>query len=281
MKCQKCGADIPEGKIYCGKCGQAIQMVPDYVPEEDIAISPEISGEKQRDGSTEVPHRPFKRYILLSFMVCLLGVAVSRAAYESFFQTDDPEAHTEPLIVLLEKPQFSIEPGIYSYTPKLTLSHPERDDGLIYYTIDGSTPDESSRLYNAPIELTEGINIIRAVFIRSDGMMSEEASGTYEIVFNNPDEPVIGAPGGDYQGEFFVKITSPDDVPVYYTTNGEEPGQKSKLYKGPIRISPGLTVLQAIAIDQEGNSSAIVEAIYRVSEAVPTEEVVPEEIPAP
>ena len=38
MKCQKCGTDIPEGKIYCEKCGSAIQMVPDYNPVDDISI---------------------------------------------------------------------------------------------------------------------------------------------------------------------------------------------------------------------------------------------------
>ena len=38
MVCQKCGANVPEDKIYCEKCGMAIQMVPDYRPEEDISI---------------------------------------------------------------------------------------------------------------------------------------------------------------------------------------------------------------------------------------------------
>ena len=47
MKCQKCGAEIPEGKIYCEKCGQAIQMVPDYNPVDDISIGTEESVDEQ------------------------------------------------------------------------------------------------------------------------------------------------------------------------------------------------------------------------------------------
>ena len=30
MKCQKCGAEIPEGSLYCEKCGQDIHIVPDF-----------------------------------------------------------------------------------------------------------------------------------------------------------------------------------------------------------------------------------------------------------
>ena len=30
MKCANCGNEIPEGKLYCEKCGKAVQMVPDY-----------------------------------------------------------------------------------------------------------------------------------------------------------------------------------------------------------------------------------------------------------
>ena len=41
MKCQKCGAEIPDNKIYCEKCGSPIQMVPDYNPVDDIRIGEE------------------------------------------------------------------------------------------------------------------------------------------------------------------------------------------------------------------------------------------------
>ena len=47
MKCQGCGEQIPEGKIYCEKCGMAVQMVPDYNPVEDIAIG----AEEEPDGT--------------------------------------------------------------------------------------------------------------------------------------------------------------------------------------------------------------------------------------
>ena len=33
MKCQKCGADIADGKLYCENCGNEICIVPDFEPE--------------------------------------------------------------------------------------------------------------------------------------------------------------------------------------------------------------------------------------------------------
>ncbi|MBR1893248.1 MAG: zinc ribbon domain-containing protein, partial [Lachnospiraceae bacterium] len=30
MKCPRCESEIPEGYMYCFKCGYAIQIVPDY-----------------------------------------------------------------------------------------------------------------------------------------------------------------------------------------------------------------------------------------------------------
>ncbi len=39
MKCQKCGAHIGEGKLYCETCGNEIQMVPDFDPEVEQTIN--------------------------------------------------------------------------------------------------------------------------------------------------------------------------------------------------------------------------------------------------
>lgn len=37
MNCKNCGEEIPEGKIYCIKCGKEVRLVPDYnILEDDI-----------------------------------------------------------------------------------------------------------------------------------------------------------------------------------------------------------------------------------------------------
>lgn len=36
MKCRYCGYEIPEGELYCKKCGEEVCIVPDYNPLEDM-----------------------------------------------------------------------------------------------------------------------------------------------------------------------------------------------------------------------------------------------------
>ena len=282
MKCQKCGAEIPEGKIYCEKCGQAIQMVPDYNPVDDISIGTEESVdeqlrshfseqvlEKEEEEEIQEEQKPwYRKWSFRIGVLCLLGVGVLvyQTAYHFIKAEQEVEAEPEETI-LLEKPLFSMEPGTYSHTLQLILSYAEQEDGAIYYTTDGTTPDVYSSMYHSPISIDEGTTIIRAVFIRSDGTQSEEADGTYKVVFEYPDEPVFSVAEGQYVGGFSVTIRAGAGSKIYYTTNGEEPDRYSTRYTGPIQVNPGLTVLQAVAVDEDNRESGVVEAIYDVKEA--------------
>lgn len=284
MKCQKCGVEIPEGKFYCENCGSAVQIVPDYNPADDIPIGTEESASKADADSEEDPETPPAlrrwKYGIAAVGVALLGILVFQISYHLVRQPEETIADSEPEHpALLEKPQFSVAPGEYDHSLSLSISHEQRDEGTIFYTVDGTTPSEYSRIYNRPISIDEGKTVIRAVFIRSDGLQSEEADGTYEVVFDYPDEPVFSVDGGTYTGGFYVSLYAEEDCKIYYTTNGEEPGYDSKLYRSPIYVSPGLTVLQAVSVDEYGGMSGIVEAIYNVSEvSSPIEENL-EEIP--
>lgn len=282
MKCQKCGAEIPDGKIYCEHCGAAIQMVPDYSPEDDIAIG----AEKEEPDSAPEPvpvhekeKRPVRRYILPVILLIAAGILAFQASYSLISGRENATEEVESEeIVLLAEPTFSIAPGSYSHTLQVVISHEEISDGHIYYTTDGTTPDADSTLYNRKVYIDEGTTVLRTIFIRNDGQQSMEADGTYEVVFTYPDEPVFSMPSGEYAESFYVTITAGEDSTVYYTTDGQEPDRYSILYTGAIQINPGLTVLQAIAIDSENRESGIEEAIYHVAEPEETGEAL-EEIP--
>lgn len=287
MKCQKCGINIPDGKVYCEKCGTAVQMVPDYSPEEDFTVGEE---EAESEGADTPVKR--KRRLLKYGIVCLCLFFLGRMAFNAAYGYAKPEEtiaepeEEEEILPPPGKPQFSIQPGRYDYAPLLSISHEGNEEGSIYYTTNGSTPDTRSNLYEGPFEIGEGKMILRAVFIRSDGMQSEEADGIYEVVFDYPDEPVFDIPGGTYPDSFYVTLTTEPGCKIYYTTNGEEPGVTSSVYSGRIYIPSGLTVLQAVAVDEDGEMSGIMEAIYTVSENSASEnpeldnmEEKPDEIP--
>lgn len=285
MKCQKCGADIPEGKIYCEQCGSAIQMVPDYNPVEDISIGTEEKKRTPKPPEKEEEIREERRpwydrwkYGIAALCLIVAGFLIFQVSYWSTLAHEEVMEEI-PETVLLEKPEFSVAPGTYDYAPQLVISHVQRADGIIYYTTDGTTPTAGSQVYNRPIEIGEGKTTIRAIFIRSDGVQSEEADGIYEVVFQYPEEPVFSVSSGEFSEGFYVTLTAEDDCQIYYTTNGEEPDRYSRLYQGPIYINPGLTVLRAVSIDSENRESGIMEEIYTVQEAPVQEAPVPEEGP--
>ncbi len=132
-------------------------MVPDYNPNEDFTVGTE---EKEQQS---VPEEAFtasdswwyrRRYWLAGIGLLILGILAYQISFHYVFHPE--ETATEPEEVELPaKPEFGIQPGIYSYSPQLTISHREKNNGEIYYTTDGTTPDEQSTLYKAPIFVWE------------------------------------------------------------------------------------------------------------------------------
>lgn len=43
MRCTHCGADIPDGQMFCPECGAEVQIVPDYNPLDDV-LAREVKG---------------------------------------------------------------------------------------------------------------------------------------------------------------------------------------------------------------------------------------------
>ena len=73
-----------------------------------------------------------------------------------------------------------------------------------------------------------------------------------KLCSNTPDEPVFSVPEGTVQWVVFMsRSVQGQESNIYYTTNGEEPDRYATRYTGPIQINPGLTVLQAVAVDYD------------------------------
>ena len=81
---------------------------------------------------------------------------------------------------LAEPPAMSLMNGnTYAYGTMLSLF--ADGEGSIFYTMDGTVPDESSTLYTEPILLAVGSNRISAIFINDKGIRSEAASAVFSV----------------------------------------------------------------------------------------------------
>lgn len=83
-----------------------------------------------------------------------------------------------PEVPTIAAPTFSIEAGKYTEAKEVTLS---AEEGTIYYTLDGTTPDAESIEYTTPIVLNEcGEITIKAIAISGENS-SPVTSATYTI----------------------------------------------------------------------------------------------------
>ena len=86
------------------------------------------------------------------------------------------------------EPQFSIPSGFYRSGTRLTISCPD-PDATIRYTLDGSIPVDTSRIYEQPLTL-DSTTVLRTVSCHDAMLPSRHMSNTYFIDYT-PNLPVI------------------------------------------------------------------------------------------
>lgn len=140
---------------------------------------------------------------------------------------------------LVKAPEFSEQPGAYDETFSLKMI--ANTKGTIYYTMDGSVPDENSEIYTAPVKLENGYYQVRAVFVNDYGVKSEEAGGVYYIDQTVPEPPVVLTEEDEYTVPTLIYVQQSENCAIYYTTDGTEPTKDSTQYSGPVPMPVGVS----------------------------------------
>ncbi len=161
-----------------------------------------------------------------------------------------------------ESPKFSLEEGTYYGVETLHLTANER--GTIYYTLDGSIPDENSQKYKIPFSLTQGTIVITAVYVNEKGIVSEPAQSTYTVELKIPEAPKLLTEGGKYDSPVLIKLEEPKEGIVYYTADGTDPTVDSEIYSLPIPMPLGTSQFKFVTISKDGMSSEIITASYNL-----------------
>lgn len=137
-------------------------------------------------------------------------------------------------------PEFSVIEGDYTSIQPLKLT--AMGTGSIYYTLDGSDPDESSTLYTMPIILENGNYVVKAIFINENGIVSEIVQKEYYIDYDVIPAPEVSIVSGEYNLPQYIEVLNVDsEEEVYYTTDGTDPTYSSNVYIGPIPMPLGVS----------------------------------------
>lgn len=161
-----------------------------------------------------------------------------------------------------KEPDFSYEEGSYEAIIPLKLT--SNTAGTIYYTTDGSEPNDLSEVYNSPIFLENGIHTIKAYFVNEFDVASKVVVKNYIIDVSIPFAPEVSAYSGDYSVPTNIEVDVPEDSVVYYTTDGSEPNSDSTEYKQPIPMPIGKSRFKFVTYNDEGVAGEIVTRDYNL-----------------
>ena len=161
---------------------------------------------------------------------------------------------------LAPEPGFALKGGYYNTIMPLKLT--TFGTGKIYYTLDGSDPNENSILYTTPILLEDGQYNIKAVYINEMGIASNVVSESYFVLVDELNAPEISPFSGDFSIPTFIEVLE-DSENIYYTTDGSIPNEQSAVYTARLPMPIGKSVYKFIRI-ADGKNSEVVERTYKL-----------------
>ena len=162
------------------------------------------------------------------------------------------------------EPTFSQEEGTYDDIVTLELS--SNTNGTIYYTTDGSEPNESSQVYTVPIVMEDlGQHTINAYFVNSYGIKSDVIKKSYLIDIVQPNAPNVLLESGTYDFPIPIEVDVQRYCDVYYTTDGTPPNLNSLMYESPIYMPIGSSHFIFVAFSQESKQGDITECDYNLN----------------
>lgn len=164
---------------------------------------------------------------------------------------------------IAKPPEFSYVGGSYEEVLPLKLS--ANTSGKIYYTLDGTEPDENSEIYTAPIFLETGEYTVKAYFVNDYGIRSDIVTNTYTIDVLMPAAPEVSVYSGEYFEPYMIEAQAAEDCRIYYTMDNTDPTEDSTLYTSAIPMPLGKSVYKFIAISEEGVDSDITVRTYKLT----------------
>ena len=160
-----------------------------------------------------------------------------------------------------EAPSFSPAASTFDEARDITLKT-STPSAHIYYTLDGTDPDDGSAEYSTPIHITQNTTIKAITY--ADGLTESSIS---EGVFNiRCAQPTFSLEEGEYTTAQNVTISAEGADAIYFTLNGNDPvpGEEGT-YENTEAISintPGSHTIKAIAVKAGYANSNVASATY-------------------
>ena len=255
------------GETFTAEQDKAIQMDANAWGGEDIAVLPFKNADDSWVVTTTAERTLGGNWWYDNNNVTILFPGLTKADayvvidYIAFCETEadvaamktEHDTWLETLKHFVPAPVVDVASDTYYEEKTVTIT---AEDGVeIRYTLDGSEPTAGSKLYTAPLTISE-TTTLKAIGIK-DGNKSAVVSREYTILSNTCKDPVIELPGlWVPAGTKCTIIDETEGAVIHYTLDGSDPTADSPIYSEPFVVD-GKVTIKAIAMKEGFTSSKI------------------------
>ncbi len=312
MNCAKCGAELRLDSIYCASCGEPAQIVPDYNLLDDEFLASLMDEKTKEDENRQIrmeqeakerraaikaaaeKKKARKRtliaavvvLIFLSIISVALGAAyyfklqhAAHTSYEYYLEqarsyADEAEYSTALEYYELALAKDASDIDVYFELIKIYTELGSEDDIISCYKKIIALDSTNVTAYKALIE----IYVDNSDYTSLEQLRDTSPNATILALFNGllVETPTFSVEGGTFSDDVYLELSVSDEtLTIYYTTDGNDPRDETEYikYRGGFTISKTKTI-RAVAMDEDGNFSQIVENTYTISYETPAKAIV-------
>lgn len=301
MKCPNCGKDLPDGKLYCDNCGTEVEIVSDidmelemhktiknianeqfpddYEFDDDVEFddddNPSILRILLKSGSR------FGKifYVIISVLILTviifairMGIKVSRESsldyqVEMAQKAIDNDDYLKAVTYLERAVKLDPENPDYRFQLADYYKKLDRTDDCIYILTDAAENknfDNATRIqaYNRLFAIyKDNADYSRISYALEkcdiESVLSEYSS--YRVT-----SPEFNLESGTYKDTIIVRITTPGDGDIYYTTDGSDPVTSGTKYTEPLTLEYGSYTVKAVVFNDYDIPSEVVTKDYLI-----------------
>lgn len=309
MKCSKCGAEIEVGSVFCKKCGEPVQMVPDYnVLEDDFLVSlldeqqnvkqeSKTSEEKAVKSEKNTSNRAGKESTkkqngfaalwknkkarggiiagIIALVILIVFLVLYLTSYDHYVAkgkaADTKEEYKEALTYY----NRAIKKNDAKAKAKILAANDYMK--LTEY-------DKAEELLLSVIEKdSDNVSAYKSLIVlylttdsydKLDFLQAQVTNQKIIDLFNDHlvSAPVFSVDGGKYDDDVIIELHAKTGK-IYYTLDGSDPTEGGILYTEPFTLKEGTTTVQAVCEDGEKVSEVIAKR-YKISYADPEAPIV-------
>ena len=270
MKCQKCGAQMVSGHLYCDTCGAEYQIVPDFEPEIENSIAKsmaDISETLEEEDRERKRREAFgKKYKSPSFSLIFVVVLIcSVFVYVGYFKYTHSNNYKnrQALQAVNEQDYYKAE-QIYEQLRKNNMEDAywyvkeaevklmlEKEDAAYKLAVSAIELNKNTELaYDFLFSYLETQEKYEEISQYLKKCTLEEVRETYKEYLC--EVPALNYASGSYDNSLELVFEKGYEGNIYYTWDASIPTKNSLKYGSSLKIGNGTHILKAVYENKYG-----------------------------